>query len=701
MLACMATAAVLAPCAALADEPWSRQVLNTLGTPGILDMPTAHPLRDADAGFTVAAFNDTSRYTFYFQITPRLSGVFRYSGVENFTGRGAFFDRSFDLRYALAEETPRRPAITVGLQDFGGTGIYAAEYVVATKTTGRWRTTLGLGWGRLGSQGGFNNPLGLLSKRFETRPNPLGGINGTGQLDASNWFRGDAALFGGVQYWLNDRTILSAEYSSDAYVEENSRIGFEQDIPLNFGASYRFRSGVEGTAALLYGNTLALQLSYVTNAKAPGQGGGGTDPAIAPLRLRAPGEARDLGWTTQPDAPAILQDNTAQIFAAAGLSLDAITTAPRSVEVRFRNETYPSSAQAVGRAARLLTTLMPASIETFVLVPVTENGIAASKITLRRSDLEELENAPDGSWQSYARAEIADAGTLPAATPAAQSFARFNWSFGPFLDTALFDPAEPIRVDVGLALAGRYEPRPGLVFSGRLKQQIISGRADLPPSNSVIEPVRSNVGRYAAEGKTALETLTAAYYYRPGTDLYGRITAGYLESMFGGLSTEVLWKPVESRWAMGGEVNYVRQRDFDQKFGFQDYDVVTGHASAYWDIGNGFHAQVDAGRYLAGDWGSTLSLDREFANGVRVGAFATLTDVSFEDFGEGSFDKGIRFTIPVSLITGRATQERISRTIRPVTRDGGARLNVDGRLYESVRGFHQAPLQEQWGRFWR
>lgn len=685
-----------------ANNPWSRQALNTLGSPGMLDMPTAHPMRDADAAFSAAFFNDTSRHTFFFQISPRLSGVFRYSGIDNFTGNGSFFDRSFDLRYALAAETPRRPAITVGLQDFGGTGIYSAEYLVATKTYGRLRATVGMGWGRLGSQGGFDNPLRVLSDRFDTRPNAIGGINSTGQLDSGNWFRGDAALFGGVQYWLNDRTILTAEYSSDAYVEEKARIGFNQKNPFNFGASYRFKNGLEATAALLYGETVSLQFSYVANPKGPRVAGGGTDPALPPVRLRAPGTARDLGWTKQADATDVLEYNTTQVFQTAGLSLDGMTTTARSVEVRFRNPTYQSSAQAVGRAARLLTTLMPASVETFVLIPVTDNGIAASRVTIRRSDLEELENKADGGWQSYARAEINDAVIYTTqVAPATQTFPRFSWGFGPFFDASFFDPSSPVRVDIGLSLNARYEPRPGFVFSGRIKQQLYSGRGDLPATNSVIEPVRSNVGRYAEEGDTALEHLTGAYYFRPGENLYGRVTVGYLETMFGGISTEVLWKPVSSRWAFGAEANYVKQRDFDQQFGFQDYDVVTGHASAYWDVGNGYHLQVDAGRYLAGDWGGTVGFDREFKNGVSIGAFATLTDVPFSDFGEGSFDKGIRFTVPVAMLTGRSTKETFSRTIRPVTRDGGARLAVNGRLYESVRDYHQVGLQEQWGRFWR
>ena len=80
-------------------------------------------------------------------------------------------------------------------------------------------------------------------------------------------------------------------------------------------------------------------------------------------------------------------------------------------------------------------------------------------------------------------------------------------------------------------------------------------------------------------------------------DVYARTTLGYLEEMYGGVSTEVLWKPADSRLGLGAEVNYARQRDFDLGFGFQDYDVVTGHASAYYDFDNRFERRDTRGDF--------------------------------------------------------------------------------------------------------
>ena len=77
--------------------------------------------------------------------------------------------------------------------------------------------------------------------------------------------------------------------------------------------------------------------------------------------------------------------------------------------------------------------------------------------------------------------------------------------------------------------------------------------------------------------------------------------------------------------------------------------------------------KLSAGEYLAGDVGSTIEFSRTYKGGLNFGVFATFTDVSFEQFGEGSFDKGIFFNIPIY-------GNLINYTWRPLTKDPGAKL---------------------------
>jgi hypothetical protein len=371
----------------------------------------------------------------------------------------------------------------------------------------------------------------------------------------------------------------------------------------------------------------------------------------------------------------------------------------------MRNPTYGAVSQAIGRTARAMTRALPDSVEEFVIIPV-EKGMPLSKVTIRRSDLERLEN--EAAVEMLARTRIEDAWRA-APPPDPDLYPRFAWSIGPYFALSVFDPDNPVRADVGARVQAEYRITPGLILAGSVTKKA-GGNLDsvTRQGTSGLPYVRTDLRRYTIEGDPAIEYLTLAHYGRPGRDLYSRVTAGYLEKMYAGVSGELLWKPVDSRLALGAELNYVQPRNFDQLFGLRSRDTpggtiptVNGHLSAYYDLGNGFHGQVDVGRYLAGDWGATVSLDREFGNGWRVGAYATFTDVPFDDFGEGSFDKGIRITIPLSSVSN--TPSRASNTIRiqSLTRDGGARLDVRNRLYSTVRDYHSPEVAKTWGRFWR
>ena len=53
---------------------------------------------------------------------------------------------------------------------------------------------------------------------------------------------------------------------------------------------------------------------------------------------------------------------------------------------------------------------------------------------------------------------------------------------------------------------------------------------------------------------------------------------------------------------------------------------------------------------LLGTGGATTTISRKFGSGWEVGGYATLTDVPFDTFGEGSFDKAIYVSIPIDWI---------------------------------------------------
>ena len=697
----LATAAC-ALCAAVPAMGQDRGITYTLyGTPGLIDMPSAMAATDGQIAATLGYFDGQQRNSFTFQITPRLSGTFRYSSVDEFSGvgTGAYFDRSFDLRYQIRDEGDWAPAIAVGLQDFLGTGLYSSEYVVASKTlSDSVRVTAGLGWGRLGTFNGFTNPLGVIDARLESRPELDFGQGG--EISAGQFFRGDAAVFGGVEWAFSDNMTVKVEYSSDAYARESSLGLFEHASPFNFGLTYRPKPGYQLALSYLGGSEIAFSGTILIN---PGDRafGTGLDSPPQPVAVRAADARAALSWDRGQMPQADIQARLQAALLAEGITLQGLELTDTTARVRYSNGRYRTEAQGLGRVARIMTRELPPSIEVITLEPM-QAGIALSASTFQRSDLETLENLAGGSDAIRDRAMLADAGPSGGLTAVPDPSNPFTWGIAPYFRLTVFNGDEPVQIDLGAELSARYEISPNLVIAGALRQRLYSNRGDAElNTDDNIPVVRRNGALYAQEGNPGIEYLTLAYYGRPGPNLYSRVTMGYLEQMFGGVSGELLWKPVDSRVAIGVEANYVAQRDFDMLLGFQDYEVATGHASLYYAFDNGFQAELDVGRYLAGDWGASFALDREFSNGWKVGAYFTLTDIPFDEYGEGSFDKGIRISVPLDFILGQPTRTEASTVLRSLTRDGGARLDVDGRLYDIVRDGHMTELSDGWGRFWR
>ncbi|MGO4906796.1 YjbH domain-containing protein [Pseudorhodobacter sp. W20_MBD10_FR17] len=729
-LLCVSTALIIVSIATSQVQADVKPSLNLYGATGMIDMPSAEAQPDGMLSVTSSHFGPISRNTLSFQITPRISASFRFLGIRDWNKTAAcqpscttgvnqfktYYDRSFDLRFQVMNEGRYVPAATIGLQDFAGTGVLSGEYIAATKNISpNIKVTAGLGWGRLGSHGDIGSPFGA-------RPPIIVGYGGNFNL--KQWFRGPAAPFAGAEWEVADTWTLKGEYSSDNYTEEAATRGtFKRKSSYNFGVEYQQNDSYRLGAYYMYGSTLGITGQFFINPKKRA-GGGILDSAPTPIRPR-PNRAKDpeswgTGWIAQYDAAPILRSNTAQLLDDDGIVIESIAYSATTAQVRIRNTRYYNKAQAIGRTARALSQTLPASVETFEIVPLA-NGVPAAKITVKRADLESLEFSPDSIAQMSQRIVVSGENTPPEGMIYDPDlYPKYKWSITPNARFRFFDQKAPFKIDVGLSAKASYQFSPGLVLSGEVTHVIAGNLKDRPPlpDRGHLQAVRSAVYFYDKDGSTAIEKLALHWHSKISRDLFTRVSIGYLERMFGGISTEVLWKPAGTRWALGAEVNYVKQRAPNQHFGFKlptymyetdsgpvngpnRYSTVSAHVSAYYEIGQGFHAQLDFGKYLAGDIGATFSIDRLFGNGWRVGAFATKTNVSAKDFGSGSFDKGIRIVVPMNWILGKPSPTTAPIELRPFLRDGGARLDVDGRLYESVRGYQADAINDQFGRFWK
>ena len=133
------------------------------------------------------------------------------------------------------------------------------------------------------------------------------------------------------------------------------------------------------------------------------------------------------------------------------------------------------------------------------------------------------------------------------------------------------------------------------------------------------------------------------------------------------------------------------------RFDVLDYETTVGHLSLYYDAGGMFDVEVNAGRYLAGDWGATTTISRKFGSGWEIGGYATITDVPFDTFGEGSFDKAIYVSVPIDWVVSSPNRTKRRLMLRPITRDGGAQLSSARRIYREIKISKMLALKESLG----
>ena len=665
------------------------QSYTSYGTIGLIDMPTAASDSDGRLILSQSGFDGDRRTSLTAQILPRLSASFRYSAHGrngNEAGGYSNHDRSFDLRFRAVDEGQYMPAFAIGLNDFIGTGWYTGEYVVGTKNIGPVEVTAGLGFGRLATFGGFDSPLGQIDERFKTRAGRDVGVGG--ELEATEWFQGDTAAFGGMAWHLGKGFTAKFEYSSDRYNRETSYL--EHQTPWNYGLTWNSGKGYFLQSSFLHGDKIALSAHLVMDPKDP-PNGPGRELAPIPLRQKVlEGSPFYLESTNETVLKTVLK--------ADGFKLTSLDLEQNPPRLQLVNQKYRSTAQALGRAARTASRYLSDNFDSFY-IEFIEDDLVLLSAEINRNQLITSVVSAEPSENFLDTVKFQDTTALGFDQSDSK---KFSWSIGPYVEYSLFDPLAPIRGEVGAELFTQYTLGSGFYTDGRVRKSLV-GNFDkvLRQSDSVLPHVRSDHDIYGRDGDPGIDQLTITKVNKIMPSVYGKLTAGYLEKMFAGVSGEILWKPISSSLGIGIELSQVQQRNFDMLWGLQDYQVTTGHLSAYYYFKNGFMTQLDAGQYLAGDRGYTLRVGRKFGNGWNMGAYATVTNVPFAKFGEGSYDKGIFAEIPLDWSIGSPYRTTSKIEFNVMTRDGGAKLHTPYKLHKYLFNNDKNAIYREAGRLWK
>ena len=490
----------------------------------------------------------------------------------------------------MLDEGTYFPAISLGLRDFIGTGWYSSEYIVSTKSMGSFEVTAGLGFGRLSGRNSFSNPLGALSSRFDQRDGKAFGKGGT--LGTINWFQGETSAFYGVQYNMNEKVTLSAEYTPDTMSLESSYYSYlDVESPWNLGASYKLNDYVNFSAQYLHGSQVSVTAHVSAN---PGQPPllGGKELAPVPMRLR--GES-SLPVNTSNET--IIR----KVLAVDGFEINNLGFNNDTISITVKNTKFRSTAQALGRIASTLQRFTADSVQFAHISFYSKDLLAATY----RVDLEEI-----ASEQFHSSGSRVNGSSITAIDvnhiQRTESQKRFFWGVGPYIAHRLFNPDLPLSMETGVEVEAGYQITNGLKITGAVRKSVLTNLTENKrlDSHSPLPRVHSSWPLYDIAGQSGhIYELTMSYMRNLAPSLYGRAHAGLLEPFFAGVGGELLYKPAQWPIGIGVDVHLVRQRDYKMRFDLQDYETTVGHLSFYYDVGGMFDIEVNAGRcQICGKW---------------------------------------------------------------------------------------------------
>ena len=666
-----------------------RYTQNDFGGVGLMQTPTARMAPAGELSFNANRTSPNSRYSLSLQPLDWLEGTFRYTSISNrsygpegLSGDQSNKDKAVDVKARLWQESHWLPEVALGFRDVGGTGLFSSEYFVANKRYKNLDFSVGIAWGYLGNRGDFRNPLSYYDDSYNDRRSNAS----AGDVNTGMYFRGPPSIFGGIAYQTPWEPLsLKIELEGNDYKHEPQENNQTQDSPINIGAVYKLNDSVDLSVGWERGNTALFGITLHTNfisRKAPVKS---FDPPAQPLPARAPvAPLEEVDWT------AVSQ----QLEKNAGYKVERIAQRDSELMVYGEQSKYFYAAKGAGRASRILDNTANDQIQWFTLVN-KRYDMPVEEISVPRSTFRDVINNEQDLVNLHRTTEVNRPVPHIENTLYQNKPDPFTYGFGLGYQQNIGGPDGFLLYQISAYAEGQYRFSPGTWASGGISANLLNNYDKFKyDSASNLPRVRTDLRQYATTSDITMPALQLNKAKRLDQDLYGMVYGGYLESMYAGIGGELLYRPMGERWSIGADLNYVRQREFDQGFGLRDYRTVTGHVTTYTKLPFDLDAAVSVGRYLARDWGTTIDISREFTNGVKFGGWVTRTTASKEEYGEGSFDKGIYISIPFDEMMSVSTMSRANIAWAPLTRDGGAMLHRQYSLHTMTDGRNRDAFYE-------
>ena len=588
------------------------------------------------------------------------------------------------------------PNLAIGLEDFAGTGFFDREYLVASHKYRNTKLSLGLGWGKFTGVNEYKNPLAVLSDSFNFRPVISETFNQGGSPSFDKWFRGSAGIFGGIEYFPKVAKGLSIklEYDPYDYIDFSARGSPGISLPLrkkesnlNFGINIPIKDFLTISASYIKGNTFNLSFNVAVTFNELLR----SKPKFNP-KIETNNNKKKSDLIFYEDLLFNLNNNN--------LLLQTATISNKNLDVSISAAQHRNAIRSASYAASIAKKVSQEHHIDFNKINISHinAGIELNNITFISNHLDSNSNTPIEIIERYTGLDSGNKNSFKnhKFKPNVKFPAVFS-STSPVLVSQIGSPQKFYYGGVDLTNISEIQFSRNILLSSQVNYSLYNNFDEaIYRPESVMEHVRTDQVLYLQSSDLYVKRMQLDYIWTPRKNIYAKLSGGIFEDMFAGFGGQVLYKPFDNNFNVSFESFYVRQRGYDRLFKFKKYKTFTSHLNFGYLLPLGIESNISYGRYLAKDDGFTFDLSRRSKSGLKAGVYFTRTNVSAERFGEGSFDKGFYFQIPMDLFSKNYNGNYSNFRLSPMTRDGGARLVFDKDLKGLIYNTTLNELRSGW-----
>jgi len=650
---------------------------------GHFNMPSARMPAWGMFGFGAARPPPYNIYGISFQPFDRIevSVNYRvYKGMmdKNFghLGFGDEAERIGNVKLAILspyDGFPNAPSIAIGADDFIGTSRFNSQYGVITKQWMPINLETSLGWSR-GRMKGF-----------------FGGAIWTPFRKSSIFLLENLSLIG--EYDNIDYKFHPHEHPDGRKVKSRVNIGLGY---LGVGDMLQATIGslrgtkVAGSASFRY--PLGTTKGFLPKVKDP-------------LPYTCPIDTEPLG-VMRPECEFVLE--LAYAFDGQGLDLCCAyvqdTKEGKKLYLTVINNVYREESIVRDRMQDLLAALVPSNVVT-TTITLESDAVPVQSYTFRTEDLRRFRVGLTSAEELAVLSPMIEAVKPP--KHSVEIFKKnkdiWTFTFRPRFLTFFGGATGKFKYNIGLIASPEGYLGNQIYYKVQLGYSIYStmwSLGDIDKLNpSQIPNVRTDTIRYYQNNTISLEKAFVQKSFNLGKGCFWRLAGGYFEIAYGGLAGEFLYYPVTGNWAIGLEGAAVMKRHY-KWLGFTNkirkLDGTTPHfikfygSQAFLDIYYFFRPlhlefKVQAGQFLAKDWGGRFQVTRQFPSGLRLTLWYMVTNGHDKLNGNRYYDKGFAFAIPLDFFLTKSSRTYIGYAMSAWLRDIGAEAETGKPLYFTLR----------------